>query len=180
MITKEEFEMEFGGHGTAFSTFMLIDVTEDQVIDTLNAINNPEYLIGSGSVIESEPEYGDHTAVRFEISGALPDFLHDLTKELHCRGFADMGSWYGDIWWEVSRDGGDDLSFVNACWEDGYPEPYIPWGDEEKYDATFIIQDKESGISFVSGEGCVDKDTVDRIQTFINECGRDLDYTHIR
>ncbi len=177
MITQEEFEMEFGGHGTAYSSFMLIDVTEEQVLTALNLLEHElsRSIVGSGREEEyRSPDDVWHRAVHFEVERIDPSFVHELTAELHCKGVADMGSWYGSVCFEVSRDGSEDLSFVKAFWEDGCPLP----ADNDLYDATFIIQDKETGATFPTGEGAVDMEEVERFQSFINLCN--MDPTHNR
>ena len=156
MITKEDFLQEFNGHGNAYSSFMVINIKIDDLIKALNDID-PNMTVGSGTV--SETEKG--SSIYFEICKRTPDLIYNITEKLKCKGFADIGGWYGDGYM-VAANCGKDYDDYTAVWADedqpcrrDYDvDKDLP--DEEIYwDAFVEVTDKESGESFNTGEGCI-------------------------
>ena len=158
MITEKEFLTEFNGHGNAYSSYMVIDVKLPDLINALNEID-PDMCVGSGVVSENGK------SISFEICKCLPDLIVDITAKLHCKGFADIGAWYGSGYFEASYDGGEFNDFT-AEWEDDNPDrrdynyPDYDYDDEENdadvdmdWDAFVLITDNESGEIFHTGEG---------------------------
>jgi hypothetical protein len=172
MITKESFFTEFNGHSNAYSSYMLIGVTPEQVIDMLNA-RGYDWDVGSGEYDEA------NKTVSFEICKEGPDKICDFTADLHCNGFADMGSWYGEPEFCYARNGVESDEYY-AYWKDGQaPEPYSDSGAEEDaledgeeveqlWDVDVIFVDPESGASYLFGEGALSTDIKERFEEMVN------------
>lgn len=159
MILKEDFMTEFDGHCNAYSSYMVIGVKLKDLLKALNEIN-PELCVGSGRLGKN--------SISFEISGELPSLINDITAKLHCKGFADIDSWYGAGYFEASYDG-KEYNDYTAKWEDGSPErrdydyPDYDYDSEDSnpdvdmdWDAFVLITDNESGENFCTGEGAID------------------------
>ena len=172
MITKESFFAEFNGHSNAYSSYMLIGVTPEQVIDMLNA-RGYDWDVGSG-------EYDEvNKTVSFEICKEGPDKICDFTADLHCSGFADMGSWYGEPDFCYAKNGVESDEYY-AYWKDGQaPEPYSDSGADEDaledgeeveqlWDVDVIFVDPESGASYLFGEGALSTDIKERFEEMVN------------
>ena len=142
MITKATFLKPFGGHGNSYSSFTVVDVWLDDLIDALNAID-PEMIVGSGEIEEH--------CIRFEVCKTQPGLIHDITAKLHCKGFADTGAWYGPGYFEASYDGAETDEFT-AVWESGCPDHRA---DEDVWDAFVIVTDPDTGVIFSTGDGAV-------------------------
>ena len=158
MITKKEFLTEFNGHGNAYSSYMVIDVGLQDLIKALNEIN-PDMCVGSGVVSKNGK------SIYFEICKELPDLIADITAKLHCKGFADIGGWYGSGYFAACYDGVEYDDFT-AEWEDDNPyrrdDDCTDCDDDDDtlWDAFVLITDNESGETFHTGEGAVDYESM--------------------
>lgn len=165
MITKKEFLTEFNGHGNAYSSYMVIDVGLQDLIKALNEIN-PDMCVGSGVVSKNGK------SVYFEICKELPDLIADITAKLHCKGFADIGGWYGSGYFAACYDG-EEYDDYTADWMNDCPErhdydyPDYDYDDEDndadtdmEWDAFVVVTDNETGEVFYTGEGAVDYETM--------------------
>ncbi len=145
MITKEEFLLEFGGHANWYSSFMVIDVTLDDLIRVLNEID-PDMCVGSGTVSDTG------RSISFEICKEDTSLIYDITRKLHCRGYSDIGGWFGEGYMEAAIDG-DMSDDFKAEWTNDEPEK-----EGTAWDAFVTVTDNESGEIFYTGEGAVDYD----------------------
>ena len=165
MVDKETFFKEFNGHGNYYSSYKLIDVDAKSVIKMLNEVyEEKDMAIGSG---DESTEKG-HRVVSFEICKELPDAICSFTEVLNCRGFADIGAWFGEGY-HVFSVNGEESDDYEAYWkgdspylreEDGYEED----DEDALYDAFMYLIDKKTGIRFDTGDGAVDRDIVEGYQ----------------
>ncbi len=156
MITEKEFLSQFNGHGNAYSSYMIIDVKLVDLIKTLNDIN-PDMCVGSGQISKNK------RSIYFEICKELPDLIYDITGKLKCKGFADIGGWYGDGYMEAS-DCGKEYNDYTANWANmdqpdrrdfDYEDPDEIDDEDIEWDAFVDVTDNESGEIFHTGEGCI-------------------------
>ena len=160
MITKAEFLKDCGGHDGGYSSYMVVDVSLDDLIDALNEIN-PDMRVGSGRVSETG------RSIYFEICKETPDLIGDITAMLHCRGFADMGAWYGEAYFTAYSDGEESDDFI-AEWQEGFPERRDldhknadELSDEDiEWDCYITVIDKVTGEKFETGDGAVSYDVM--------------------
>ena len=179
MITKQDFLTDFHGHGNAYSSYMVIDVKLDDLIAALNKLN-PDMCVGSGRISETG------RSIHFEICKESPDFIGDITYELHCIGYADMGAWYGEAYFVAYKDGAEFDDF-KAEWRDDCPERRDydygpddevdedgePLSEEEldqkmDWDAFVTITDNFSGEKFETGDGAISYDQLDKWKDLVN------------
>ena len=164
MITKKEFLNDFGGHGNTYSSYKVLTNDLDAVIAALNEIN-PEMCVGSGVVEEG--------AIYFEICKEGPDLIYDITAKLHCVGFADMGAWYGQGCFEAAKNGKEYDGFY-AEWRDDCPyDRYEEGEDEQNYDVFVTVVDRETKITFPTGEGAACTDALFYWTNLVNEHPKD-------
>ena len=164
MITKSEFLTEFNGHSNAYASYVVShpNVTVDDVIDVLNEIN-PNMCVGSGVV--------NGMSISFEICKVTPDLIYNITEKLcnkgftECRGFADMGSWYGDAYFIAVKDG-DNTDEFYAEWT--YDDQAAINGDDEYFDAFITVTDL-NGVTFHTGEGAIDEERLKYWQGVVNK-----------
>ncbi len=157
-MTEKEFMTEFNGHANAYSSYMVIDVELSELLKTLNNIN-PDMCVGSGVVSKR--------GISFEICKELPDLIYQITKELNCKGFADIGGWYGAGYFLAAKDG-EDYDDFSAYWTDGnperrdweYPEPENISDEDVDWDVFLFVKDNGSGEIFYTGEGAVDYESM--------------------
>lgn len=166
MITKKEFLTEFNGHGNAYSSYMVIDVKLDDLINVLNEID-PDMHVGSGVVSDSG------RSICFEICKQTPDLISTITSKLHCKGFADIGAWYGAGYFTSSYDGGEYNDFT-AKWRDNSPDRQDD--DDMEWDAFVVVTDNESQETFYTGEGACDKDTMEMWKNLVDTHRQDKKY----
>ncbi len=165
MVTKEEFLQEFNGHGNAYASFQVMNVSLDDLIGALNRLR-PNGCFGSGKV--------DDKSIYFEGCKELPDeLLPELTEELHCRGFADIGSWYGEPYF-IACENGYEYDDYTAEFEEGFPSPYDPDSFEEEndcdeWDVFVTVTDNLTGATFNTGEGCVDTETKKMFEDIVSK-----------
>lgn len=173
MVTKESFFTEFNGHSNAYSSYMLIGVTPEKVIDALNRLGYGEE-VGSGVVTtEGSPEV---QVVSFEICKALPDVIYDLTRELHCCGFADIGSWYGEEGIDfVYADNGLESNDFYAEFDDLFEHN----DGSGLWDAFIKLTAYDTGVTFCTGEGAVSTETKERLEARVNEHPFNADWKFI-
>ena len=173
MITENEFLTEFNGHGNAYSSYMVIDVELSDLIKALNEIN-PDMCVGSGKVSETK------RSIYFEVCKELPDLISDITSRLHCKGFSDIGGWYGSGYFEASFDG-EEYNDFTAEWTDDSPSrrdwdyPNYDYDDEDTdadedmlWDAFVTITDNESNETFYTGEGAIDHETLEMWEDLVD------------
>lgn len=164
MITKKEFLNDFEGHGNAYSSYKVLTTDLNAVITVLNEIN-PEMNVGSGVVEEG--------AIYFEICKKSPDLIYDITAKLHCVGFADMGAWYGQGCFEAAKNGNKYDGFY-AEWRDDCPyDRYEEGENEQNYDVFVTVVDRETKISFPTGEGAACTDALFYWTNLVNEHPKD-------
>ena len=158
-LTKEMFFAPFDGHGNAYSSYMLIGVTVDEVINMFNKTNLVEYAesIGSGKYDEAGG------SVSFEICKETPALIYDMTGILNCKGFADMDTWYGTPCF-LAADNSKDYDDFTAKWETDNPYEYE---DDGIWDAFFSVTDKKSGAVFHTGFGAVDEETKEHMEEIV-------------
>ncbi len=163
MLTEKEFLTEFNGHENAYASFILIDVKLNDVIDALNELR-PNGCFGSGKV--------DEHSVYFEGCKELPDdLLPVITAKLHCRGFSDMGSWYGDPCFAACENGYDYDDYT-AVFTDNSPYPYDADTDEDdcdEWDVFVTVTDNRSGVEFFTGEGCISTDAKEMFEDIVSK-----------
>lgn len=173
MLTKEEFFTKFNGHDNAYSSFKLIGVNPEQVISALNRLGYGD-AAGFGAVMtEGNPAI---QVVYFEVCKATPDLVYDLTRELYCCGFADIGSWYGEEGIDfIYADHGLESNDFYATWDnlEQHSEDPNLWG------AFIKLTTYENGVTFATGEGYVSTETKDRLEAKINEHPFDADWKFI-
>ena len=160
MINKNDFLKEFNGHANAYSSFMVFGVTLDVLVDELNRID-PDMCVGSGDVRD------DGKAIYFEICKYSPELMQNISKDLSCVGFADIGGWYGEGRF-VAYENGEDYNDFTAEWEQDNPRrryedfaPGVDVPDEDMYFDAFVnVTDNRTGIEFGTGEGAACYDTM--------------------
>ncbi len=162
MITKEDFFTDFNGHNSKYSSFMLIGATAEQVINAVNKLLE-KYTGRKETPVGSAYETEDPSVVCFEACKTDPYFIYPLTRELHCKGFADT-AW--DDYAFCSAEDGNDYHGFTADWEHGEP---ILREEGDCYDAFVTVTDNETGITFFTGAGAIDEETVDYYRTIVDE-----------
>jgi hypothetical protein len=166
MVTEKDFLMEFNGHGNAYSSYMVIDVELKDLIKVLNDID-PDMCVGSGQVSDNG------RSIYFEICKELPDLICEITEKLHCRGYSDIGAWYGAGYFTASCNG-EEFDDFSAEWEENMPDRRdwdytdYDYDNEENdadadmlWDAFVLITDNESGETFHTGEGACDHEQME-------------------
>ncbi len=162
MIKKKDFLTDFNDHGNAYASFVLIDVKLDDVIDALNELR-PDGCFGSGAV-KGRGTY-------FEGCKELPDeLLSEITEKLGCKGFADIGSWYGDPYF-IACENGYEYDNYTAVFTDNSPYPYDDTDEDEcnEWDVFVTVTDNESGVEFFTGEGCISTDAKEMFEEIVNK-----------
>ena len=174
MITEKDFFNDFDGHNDAYSTYMLIDVKPEDIINVLNEID-PDMCVGSGVISETA------RSVSFEICNKSPEFIQKITEKLHCTGFADTGSW-NDAPHFVAYKNGEEYNNFTAEWTDDGPSKNCYDTFDEEYDEEYetdetyeefckripdedafwdidiLITDNETGETYHCGEGLLEYD----------------------
>jgi hypothetical protein len=163
-ITSDDFFKQYNGHDNRYSTFKLIGVSADQVIAVLNKMGQTNKRIDTFSIGSGEEERGEPTVVSFEGCKIGPELIYPLTRELNCVGFADTA--WDEYVFIAAKDGGDYYDFT-AEWEDG--EPLDRPDDDNCYDAFIKVTDIASGVTFGTGAGAIDKETVDYYGSLVAE-----------
>lgn len=163
-IVRESFLQEFNGHSNAYASYCVIGVQLDDLLRALNKINS-NMLVGSGVVSEK--------AITFEICKESPELIADITRELHCTGFADIDAWYGEGYFVAYKDGAEYDGFT-AVWDDDCPrfrdEDAEEDAEEEDalYDCFLTVTDIESGVEFSTGCGGVDSEQKAKWEAIVN------------
>ena len=169
MITRDDFFEEFNGHGNAYSSFMVIGVSVDDLLKALNKIN-PDMWVGSGYVSESG------RAIYFEICKELPELMGEISAELQCVGFADIGAWYGEAFF-FAYNCGEDYDDFTAEWQDHQPELVSDVNDEEwLWNAFVTVTDNSSGETFFTGDGAIDYESLDKWRELVREHRKECQY----
>lgn len=148
---------------------MVIDANIDDLVRTLNKIN-PAMIVGSGQM--------SHTgkSILFEVCGESPELIHNITRDLNCKGFSDTGSWCGNGYFKAS-DCGSEYHDYTAKWADwNQPDrrdydaenPDNTPDEEMLWDAFITVIDNQSKEVFHTGEGAVSYDAMQTWQTFVN------------
>ena len=150
----------------AYTRYMVTGVRLDDLLNALKEIN-PD--MNTGEIKEEK------NCISFEIGRKTPELMQTITEKLHCRGFADIGAWYGSAYF-AAYDNGETYDGFTAGWTDGSPERReydfingedIP--DEDiTWDAFVTVTDKETGAVFYTGDGAVSHDEMLAWQEFIN------------
>lgn len=149
-MIRDDFFVETNGIWSSYTSVMLLGVTSGQVIDALEAID-PDMEVANG--YEDE----DKGVVGFDVFGLFPDdIIYDLTKALHCIGYADT-SW--DAHYITVAKNGDDYDDYTADWDTNGRGDVMHFDRGDGYwDAFVVLTDNSTGVEFYTGAGAVDKE----------------------
>ena len=107
--------------------------------------------------------------VSFTIGKGNPNDIFQMTKILGCIGYAEEPWCYDGVSIICAKDGKNYIHGFKADWDKKMPCLSDVVDNEKFYDCFINITDKTSGLSFQSGQGCVDSDTRQFIQNFIDK-----------
>lgn len=155
-LTHERFLTQVEEHGNWYSTFLLLNVTIEQVINAINALglHDPSSFVSAG-IVE-----GKH--VWFQGMKVGTQFIIDLTAFLHTIGYSDE-TWQSSSFFACKN--GIAYDGYTARWDEDMP---CNRGEDNLWDAFFTITDKETGAKFHTGCGATDWDTVKEYGDLIN------------
>lgn len=156
MITRKDFFAEMNGASNMYSTFVLINVSADDVIDALNKLEETEDI---DLVIGGEEDETDRIrSVIFRAFKTQPEIIYPLTELLNCKGYVDT-NW--DETHTLCAENGLESNDYRAEWDS-----YEDWEDGT-YDAFVKITDP-TGIEFGTGGGIVDKEVMQYYANIVN------------
>ena len=150
--------LPFNGHCNSYSSYLLLNVTPQQVLNMLNRLDIDD--AGNGYVVD-----GKHFG--FEIEKSEVNLIYIFTKELNTIGYADTA--WDEVYTLVAKNG-EDYDGFTAKWTDGSPynrEDELE-GDKGLWDAFITYVDNETGAEFNTGSGVVEKEIVDMYKKVID------------
>lgn len=169
-VTYTSFTKPFTGASDSYSSFMLIgDINLWDVIKVINdgKIDFTYYKVDDPndgmSGILGATEYKVcakgkiSTVVEFRIFGEMPELVHDFTKALKCRGYADT-AW--DEYYMVASESGKDF---NGYYAEGDREERE---EDDCYDMFVTVVDP-SGAVFETGAGDIEEDRTGYYETIV-------------
>ncbi len=148
----------YDGHCNSYSTYLLLNVSPQQVLNMLNRLDIDG--AGNGYIL-------DDRHFCFEIEKSEVNLIYIFTKELNTIGYADTA--WDEVYTLVAKNG-EDYDGFTARWTDGTPynREGESNGDKGLWDAFITYVDNENGAEFYSGAGVVEKDIVDMYQRVID------------
>lgn len=169
MLTEKDFWEETTGYANQYSSFLIIGASLDQVLEAINSLRNPHFDPKTRAANGYERPCRKK-AFGFDIWKSSPSLIYYLTCYIHNHfgidvvGYADEG--WEEYEFEAAKNGDAYDGFTAGWTQHGLYEDGV-FGDGYM-DAFFEITDKESGVTFATGAGCISKEDEERYAAIVD------------
>lgn len=169
MITINDFTKECNSYNHAYSYFVLLGTTMQDVVNAINKAfpDMSEWTVNNGEEAEG--------AVAFDLYRMDVNVLYELTEILGVTGYA--GCCWDSVDFCAAKNGKPYDGFV-AVWNEHYDRVEAgednETGEEHCWAAYFDVYDKETNMLVISaGGGCLEKEDEEYCADIVNSHTKD-------